>query len=288
MSQYQKGSLVSEGKTKKIWEVVGGENLVIIENKPDVTAFDDPKFTKQFQAKAVYATNTTCRIFELLEKAEVPVAYIEQISSTEFVAPKCSMIPLEVVGRRYAVGSYLKRNPNLERPKDESPVRFHRLVVEFFLKTTKGRLNGLDGKTIVEGLNPEEGEEDPLIFEPYDDKWTLVHSKKPSWDPTAKLRDDIFSSEVLGLASVHDMDYLLRDIFLVLEGMWSIFSHRFIDLKVEFGITSGGFLFVADVIDNDSWRLRDLYWRERSKEAFRQGEALDEVAPLGQLVPQEP
>ncbi len=277
MATYQKSNLLSEGKTKKIWEVTGDESLVIIENKPDITAFDDPKFTKQFQSKAMYATETTCRVFELLKQARIPVAYVEQISSTEFVAQKCSMIPLEAVARRYAVGSYLKRNPNLEQPKGKPPIRFHRLVVEFFLKTTKGRLLSLENKRIVEGLDPQKGEEDPLILNPYDKQWMLMHSKKPLWDSSAKLREGIQASDIIG-KTLHmgDLDDYLRDTFLVLEGMWAVLGHRLIDLKIEFGATAEGIL-VADVIDNDSWRLRDQNWRELSKEAFRQGEELSEV-----------
>jgi len=279
MANYTKGTLLEEGKTKKIWQVIGDESLVIIENKPDITAFDDPKFTKQFKSKATYATETTSRVFELLKQAGIPVAYVEQISPTEFVSQKCSMIPLEAVARRYAVGSYLKRNPNLERPKGEPPVRFHKLVTEFFLKTTKGTLR-INDNIIVEGLDPEKGEEDPFIPNPYNTLWDLIHPKKPLWDSTAKLREGIPASNVLRSQEVertmNDLESYLRDTFLVLEGTWAVLGHRLIDLKIEFGATNKG-IVVADVIDNDSWRLRDQNWKELSKEAFRQGEELSEV-----------
>lgn len=279
MTTRTKGKLLAEGKTKKIWEIPADENLVIIENKPDITAFDDPKFTKHFQTKATYATETTCRVFELLKQAGIPVAYIEQISPAEFVARKCSMIPLEAVARRYAVGSYLKRNPNLERPKGEPLVRFHKLVTEFFLKTTKGALH-INNNLIVNGLNPEKGEEDPFIPNPYDPSWDLMHSKKPLWDYTAKLHDGILASNILQSQEAQkimkDLENHLRNTFLVLEGMWATFGHRLIDLKIEFGATAEEIL-IADVIDNDSWRLRDQNWKELSKEAFRQGEELSEV-----------
>ena len=63
-----------------------------------------------------------------------------------------------------------------------------------------------------------------------------------------------------------------------MEGAWNNLGLHFIDLKIEFGIGPGlEGLVVADVIDNDSWRLRDQNWQELSKEAFRQGEELTEV-----------
>jgi len=284
MSDYEKAEKLDEGKTKIIWVAQGYDDVVIVENKSYITALDDPKFTKQFEKKAIYATTTTCRVFELLKKTDIPVAYTEQFSPTEFVASKCKMIPLEVVARRYAVGSYLKRHPELERPKSEPPFRFHRLVTEFFLKTTKGqleasRLNTASRKVVVDGLHPEAGEEDPLIVNPQVVLWTLVHSKKPSWDPAAKLREGIDAETVIGDKSIREMDELVRSVFLILEGMWATFGCRLIDIKIEFGVTEYGKLVVADVIDSDSWRLRDARWKELSKEVFRQGgaEALGEV-----------
>lgn len=190
---YAKGNLICEGKTKKLWEVKGDPDLVIVENKEDITAFDDPKFTQRFETKAVYATTTTCRVFELLKACGIPVAYLEQLSPTEFLSPVCHMIPLEIVARRYAVGSYLSRNPQLRRQEGELPYRFHRMAVEFFLKTTKGELRDQNGQILVEGLDPEKGEEDPLIMDPECHDWRLFHSKKPIWEKEADLKKTIKS-----------------------------------------------------------------------------------------------
>src|SRR5262249_23624488 len=69
-------------------------------------------------------------VFRLLKACGLPVAFEEQDSATSFIAPKCSMLPYEVVIRREAHGSYLKRNPHFSRGQ-----LFPRLIVEFFLKT---------------------------------------------------------------------------------------------------------------------------------------------------------
>ena len=285
---YERGLLYNEGKTKKIWKIKDNPDIIIIENKKTITAFDDPSFTKEFESKARHATTTTCRIFELLQEACIPVAYRKQISPTEFLAEKCKMIPLEVVGRRFAVGSYLKRHPELNPGKNETPYRFHRLVVEFFLKTTNGKLVIPGYGKILDGLDAKNGEEDPFITNPYETEWRLFHSKKPSWDSEASLKRPISAVKVLGddfKEKIEQMENILRKVFLVLEGAWNTMGFRFIDLKIEFGFAGdSGRLVVADVIDNDSWRLRNANWRELSKEAFRQGEELSEVEEKYEIV----
>ena len=165
-----KGDLLHEGKTKKIWGIVGNPDVVVVENKPDITAHDNPELTQQFGTKAQCATTTTCRMFELLRDAGIPVAYIKQISDTEFLAEKSTMVPLEVVGRRLAVGSFLKHQPNMVLEDETKPHQFHRLWTEFFLKTTGRKWGNMDLPC-----------DDPLIINPdSDDIWHLHMPKTPS------------------------------------------------------------------------------------------------------------
>ncbi|MFA4819164.1 MAG: phosphoribosylaminoimidazolesuccinocarboxamide synthase [Patescibacteria group bacterium] len=282
VSNYQKGILLNEGKTKKIWEVVGRPDLVIVEQKEDITAFDNPKFTKKFASKAKCANLTTSRVFELLKKHGIPVAYVEQLSDTEFLAPRCEMIPLEVVTRRYAVGSYLKRYPDYAR--EGEPFRFAEIKFELFLKTTGGQLVYKD-VTVVDSLS----EEDPIIMLEYADAFNkssekilldeanLYRSKKPPQSPEAPLNKVIKISAVVELDLIPKIEAWAIKIFTVLEEAWAKLEMKFIDLKVEFGLSANGKLYLADVVDNDSWRLRDKDWQELSKESFRQGENLTEV-----------
>lgn len=273
--------IVAEGKTKIIWELSDDQTAVRIENKKDITAFDNPEFTKQLPTKPVYATTTTCRVFELLQSAGIPVAYRRQLSPKVFLADKCTMIALEVVARRYAVGSFLKRHPEMD---ECPPLRFSNLVVEFFLKTTNGGCVDRWGQREELGLKAEKGEEDPLILDPHAETWQLVHPKKPGWEEDVELETIVARSVVDNertsanrIALIGEMEFITKQVFLVLEKAWAMMGCRFIDLKIEFGINTEDVLVVADVVDNDSWRLKDNDWRELSKQAFRDGEALDEV-----------
>src|SRR5471032_959559 len=134
--KYSPGALVAEGKTKKIHAVKGSSDLAAIVAKDDITAGDGAKHDI-IPDKGRLATATTCNVFRLLKACGLPVAFVEQDSPISFVAPKCDMLPYEVVVRREAHGSYLKSNPHFTKGQ-----LFPQLVVEFFLKTKDRNWNG--------------------------------------------------------------------------------------------------------------------------------------------------
>ena len=129
------GALVTEGKTKKIYRIVGSD-LVSVVAKDDITAGDGAKHDV-IPDKGRLATATTCNVFHLLKACGIPVAFEEQNSATSFIAPPCTMLPYEVVVRREAHGSALKRSPHFSKGQ-----LFPKLIVEFYLKTKSKNWKG--------------------------------------------------------------------------------------------------------------------------------------------------
>jgi phosphoribosylaminoimidazole carboxylase / phosphoribosylaminoimidazole-succinocarboxamide synthase len=290
MAEIKRGKLIGKGKTKSLYRVIGSNSLTIIRNRNEITKNDDPDLTEILPGKGRWATATTTATFEILKAAGIPVAFEQRLNDTDFLAKRCEMIKLEIIARRYADGSYLKRNPHLRQPKGQPPFRFHRLMIEFFLKTSSGKICDKSDSFVHQlpddwlEKDKKKPIDDPFISDPFENEWSLHHPKVPLWENRSRLcgleTDSILPKGV----EITDIEKITRQTFLVLEGAWETLGYRLVDFKIEFGIDKSGRLLVADVIDNDSWRLRTQHWEELSKQLFRDNAEMGLVANKYELV----
>jgi phosphoribosylaminoimidazole carboxylase / phosphoribosylaminoimidazole-succinocarboxamide synthase len=261
-SRHSLGPVVAEGKTKTIRRIVGSDDLVALVSKDDITAGDGAKHDV-ISGKGALANRTTCNVFRLLKACGVPVAFEEQDSATSFVGPHCTMLPYEVVTRREAHGSYLKRHPQFAKGQ-----LFPKLIVEFYLKT-KGKT--WKGKPLVA--------DDPLmIYSDGDSRIPLFNPAKPlqGQEPFLVLSADEVFDHKDEWKLFPEMRRIARQAFLALEKAWQLEAGTLVDLKVEFGLDTKGRLLLADVIDNDSWRVLEN-GAYIDKQVYRDGGALDTV-----------
>jgi len=208
-----KGREITRGKTKILYEADGQPDLVVVQQMDAITAGDGAR-RNEIEGKGRIAAKTTARVFRLLNLCGVPTHYIsggEDDDNNEMLVRRAQMIPLEVVIRGVAAGSFVRRRPGIARGSILAP-----RIVEFFLK--------------------DDANHDPLI------------------EPEAILAQGLATPQELGV-----MGELARIVYEILAHAWRRHDTLLVDLKIEFGrVASGegkGQLVVADVVDNDAWRV---------------------------------
>ncbi len=200
------GPKLAEGKTKIIYAHAQDPALVIMVHKDAISAGDGAR-RHQIAGKGALSGRTAVNVFTMLDGAGVPTDFVAAASPTEMVVRRCDMIPVEVVMRRRATGSYLKRCPDIPEGTLFDPV-----LVEFFFK--------------------DDTRHDPLMT-----------------------GAELSAQGIATPSEVAEMTERGRWVFGLLEQAWAALDIALIDLKIEFGRDAQGRLVVADVIDNDSWRL---------------------------------
>lgn len=96
-----------EGKAKKVFKT-DNEDQLIVDYKDDATAFNGEK-KGTIMGKGVVNNRMTNKVFQMLEKEGVPTHYIEELSDRETLVKKVEIVPLEVIIRNVAAGSFSKR-----------------------------------------------------------------------------------------------------------------------------------------------------------------------------------
>lgn len=96
-----------EGKAKKVYATTDPD-IVLVSYKDDATAFNGLK-KGTILGKGVVNNVCSNHLFRLLEKKGVPTHYVEEINERETYVKKVKIVPLEVIIRNRAAGSFSKR-----------------------------------------------------------------------------------------------------------------------------------------------------------------------------------
>jgi len=200
------GPKLAEGKTKIVYAHTSDPHLAVMVQKDSISAGDGAR-RNTIAGKGALSGRTAANVFTLLNRSDIATHYLDSPVPSVMVVRRCQMIPLEVVMRRLAAGSYLKR-----QPEAAEGARFDPPLVEFFLK--------------------DDARHDPQIGP-----------------------DAIAAQGIATTAEVERMIAEGRRVFTTIEQAWAAQNVTLVDLKIEFGRDHNGVLVVADMIDNDSWRL---------------------------------
>lgn len=96
-----------EGKAKKVF-ATNDPDLVIVDYKDDATAFNGEK-KGTILGKGAINNKMTNLILSMLEKEGVPTHFVKEISDRETIVKKVEIVPLEVIVRNVAAGSFSKK-----------------------------------------------------------------------------------------------------------------------------------------------------------------------------------
>ncbi len=116
-----------EGKAKRVYAVAGHADLVWVEFKDSLTAFNAQK-KGAFAKKGEINCQVTDHIFRYLTSMGVANHWREKVSPTAAVCVGVTIVPLEVVVRNRLAGSTAKK---LGRPEGAALIR---PLVEFYVK----------------------------------------------------------------------------------------------------------------------------------------------------------
>ncbi|MEC3885194.1 phosphoribosylaminoimidazolesuccinocarboxamide synthase [Halobacillus sp. HZG1] len=127
-----KGSLLYEGKAKRVYHTTDESDQLVLSYKDDATAFNGKK-KDEFTGKGRLNNLITSKVFQYLHQHNITTHFIEALNDTEQLVRRTNIIPLEVVVRNQAAGSITRRLGIEEKTSFTPP------IIELFYK--KDELN---------------------------------------------------------------------------------------------------------------------------------------------------
>ena len=102
----EKQAQLYEGKAKKVFATEDPE-LYIVSYKDDATAFNGQK-KGTILGKGAINNKVTNHFMRLMESKGIPTHYVEEINDRDTIVKKVQIVPLEVIIRNIAAGSFSK------------------------------------------------------------------------------------------------------------------------------------------------------------------------------------
>lgn len=253
---------ISSWKTKTIYSVEWTD-LVIMENNDNLSAWDWARM-EQSKWKWDYSTEITSNVFEYLNLAWIKTHFRKKMSSNEILVEKCEMIPVECVFRFIATWSYIKREKALKWDKAiEDNTVLEKSIIELYykndvldheiwrisdpmIKLSFFWIPQIDSEGWFILLDPKTWKE--LSYDTVLEPWT---NKQINW---LDYQDQVKEIEII----VTELLLETKKTWEELKDFYSKVWITLFDWKVEFWKNSKWELVLADVIDWDSCRLREL------------------------------
>ena len=201
-----------------MFQLKNNADHVYILNKDRITAGDGVK-AHELKGKARLSTRTNAAVFEFLNAVGVKTHFVSRVSST---SPNSDISFIcrncSMIPIEWVTRRVATGSYLRRNPHVKEGFRFYPPKLETFFK-------------------------DDANHDPYWSIETLIEAGLKCGNLT------------IGRVHVEEMLTVTKLVFELLERGWSTQDHSLIDMKIEFGVTSDGKIVVADVIDNDSWRL---------------------------------
>ena len=99
--------MIYEGKAKKVY-ATGNPELLIVSYKDDATAFNGLK-RGTIEGKGSINNRMSNALMSLLGKNGIPTHVVKELNDRETLVKKVEIVPLEVIVRNIAAGSFAKR-----------------------------------------------------------------------------------------------------------------------------------------------------------------------------------
>lgn len=251
--EYTPGQLIRTGKSKEVYECYRHgklrKDLVYVRNTDRLTAGNGER-DEIVPGIGRLINEVNMLNMQLFNTLGLKVAFLTMVNEVDFIAERCDMIPIEVVVRRFARGSYVKRHPFFENGE-----RFTEPEIEFYLKTTGRRWKDQNlpcddplmiyrdgGRTYLYRPDVELAQQDEFLILDWDED--------PLPDPGHR-------------------EYICQaayELFVALEiattGIDDIH-----DVKFEFGINQKGEIVLADTVGPGEWRTK----LGADKQRYREG-----------------